>query len=561
MQREFVSEELTNDFLEKLKNRPILFEHAGDPIGYITDAHLTNGGALMIEGKVEASQATVDGMKTGAFHALSLAHEYKMYKKGNSFVVSKEPLEVSICAEGAREGCWLSILDDNNETGQVRMSKQTERGSESSAPCFIGTIKMSTTVTNDQPEPVIPMEVEQTETATEPVVTEKKEETVVATPLAEDLIQKATIESVPTEENVTALNDVRNVLKEAQSKMQDQQTNMKLQEEKYQELQRKNEELEQFKQTQMEEAKHKMENDLLVAQKGLNTEIAAFRKEILGDSTTPTTEVVTEGSHAASILTVVPQHNNVQDISKQRADLKQVTQHINQKTNTIKQQQDEIDRLKTLVEGSAIVGNNSGITNTTTTMNSKKRPSDQTEEQEPPQRIRTAAAGKIGHMTPEDGFFLNESGKICASAGICPVAAQAAAGKFNFREWSKQTLGTWKTRMKNQDAVLRKHHMISDTTEEGVVKASAGASSSPAFNLHNMANYIHNSTNKESAAMISNAKQGAGLGPGLADFNPKLWNELLEYSSTMKTMDGSNPAVQLIHNQYYEVVNANRQAR
>ena len=102
---------------------------------------------------------------------------------------------------------------------------------------------MSTTVTNDQPEPVIPMEVEQTETATEtasePVVTEKKEETVVATPLPETLIQKATIESVPTEENVTALNDVRNVLKEAQSKMQDQQTNMKLQEEKYQELQRK----------------------------------------------------------------------------------------------------------------------------------------------------------------------------------------------------------------------------------------------------------------------------------------------------------------------------------
>ena len=48
-------DELTSDFLEKLKNRPILFQHTGDPIGYIIDAHLTNGGARVIEGKVEAN--------------------------------------------------------------------------------------------------------------------------------------------------------------------------------------------------------------------------------------------------------------------------------------------------------------------------------------------------------------------------------------------------------------------------------------------------------------------------------------------------------------------------
>jgi hypothetical protein len=127
MQKEFLSEELTPEFIQKLKSRPILFEHAGDPIGKITDAKLTNGGALVIEGCVEASQSTIDGMKTGTYHALSLAHEYKLYKKGNSFVVSKEPLEVSICAEGAREGCWLSIMNDDNVhlNGQVRMSKQT----------------------------------------------------------------------------------------------------------------------------------------------------------------------------------------------------------------------------------------------------------------------------------------------------------------------------------------------------------------------------------------------------------------------------------------------------
>jgi len=366
--------------------------------------------------------------------------------------------------------------------------------------------------------------------------------------------------------NATALQEVRVVLQAAQHKMEEKN-------EQYKKLEAQTQELLAFKNAEMARAKQEMDNRLQGAQKELRDQIREFRMAVLGEqpgnpdeipamqSGIMTASALTAGAQNASSPAAVAAKTNeiIDDISKQKQEWSQAVEHITSKDNTIKQQQDEIDRLTTLVKGNAIAQH------TVSNMETKKRALLEEEEQVPAQRVRTAATGKIGHVSQNEGLYLDETGKVCASAGLCPIAAKAASGGLTFREWSNQATGLWKTRMRQQYEQLRRQNIPEDVLEaSGTVKASVGSLagvSGLGFDKHSMANYIHASNaTKNSNVTVNSASTGAGLGPSLADFNPQLYNELLEFSADMKSMDKNSPVTAMLYNQYYDIVKQHRAA-
>lgn len=278
---------------------------------------------------------------------------------------------------------------------------------------------------------------------------------------------------------------------------------------------------------------------------------------------------VQSGTMAASILKtdqnvdVTPQM--IADISMQKQEWSQAVTHITTKDNTIKQQQDEIDRLNTLVKGNAIAQH-------TVSMDKKRGFEDLNVQDNGGLAQRVRANPTVGHASEEDGFFLDSSGKVCASAGICPVAAKAAAGQINYRDWTKQVQEIWKQRMQNQCQRLRKIHLPSDVMAQGVVEASGllatqQQQNQTPFNINDVASYIHSATLKSHANSPNNpfssqynSHAETGMGPGLADYNPKLFSEMLDYSKQLKSMDANNPVTTMLHNEYYEIVEKHRRS-
>lgn len=96
------------------KVTPLLIEHRGDPVGVCDSSWLGSRGELRVAGRI-LDPETQKQVRTGNLHGLSLGISVLKRLGATTGAASAPPmrsvLELSLCAEPARAGCYISALD------------------------------------------------------------------------------------------------------------------------------------------------------------------------------------------------------------------------------------------------------------------------------------------------------------------------------------------------------------------------------------------------------------------------------------------------------------------
>ena len=94
--------------ISKLKGKPMLFEHGGKPFGFVRRAWIDTDNDCYVEFVVntatDGGKNAIKGIRSGAMDGLSLKHN-----RG-----TLEPVEVSLCFAGAREGTGITGMMVNH---------------------------------------------------------------------------------------------------------------------------------------------------------------------------------------------------------------------------------------------------------------------------------------------------------------------------------------------------------------------------------------------------------------------------------------------------------------